>query len=227
MCIHHLIAALAFSVIASVGLAASVPAPSAQAPGSEGSAGVPPHVPRFGRTRPVVAVVGENRFTELTNYVVPFGVLQASGVADVVALGTQAGPMQMFPALKFQPRGTVAEFDARVPEGADYVIVPAVHHTDDAALLSRVSSQAAKGATIVGVCDGVWVLANAGLLKGHQAVAALGACRTWNVESENRPQRGQFLPDLQAHSPAMGQKDGEKWTAAVDCSRRFPSPTGS
>ena len=36
----------------------------------------------------------------------------------------------------------------------------------------------------------------------------LGACRTWGVESENRPQRGQFLPDLQAHSPAMGQKDG-------------------
>ncbi|MEY4561035.1 MAG: hypothetical protein RLZZ618_312, partial [Pseudomonadota bacterium] len=28
--------------------------------------------------------------------------------------------------------------------------------------------------------------------------------------------RGQFLPDLQAHSPAMGQKDGEKWTPAVD-----------
>ncbi len=26
----------------------------------------------------------------------------------------------------------------------------------------------------------------------------------------NRPQRGQFLPDLQPHSPAMGQKDGEK-----------------
>ncbi|MEY4564503.1 MAG: hypothetical protein RLZZ618_3780, partial [Pseudomonadota bacterium] len=39
-------------------------------------------------------------------------------------------------------------------------------------------------------------------------VPSPGACRTWNVESENRPQRGQFLPDLQAHSPAMGQKDG-------------------
>ena len=44
----------------------------------------------------------------------------------------------------------------------------------------------------------------------------LGACRTWGVESENWPQRGQFLPDLQPHSPAMGQKDGEKWTAAAD-----------
>ncbi len=57
----------------------------------------------------------------------------------------------------------------------------------------------------------------------------LGVCRTWSVESENRrfhqnqPQRGQFLPDLQPHSPAMGQKDGvleerrsQKWTAAAD-----------
>jgi len=43
----------------------------------------------------------------------------------------------------------------------------------------------------------------------------LGGCQAWGAESENRPQRGQFLPDLQAHSPAMGQEDGEKWTAAV------------
>ncbi len=42
------------------------------------------------------------------------------------------------------------------------------------------------------------------------------------AESENRPQRGQFLPDLQAHSPAMGQKDGEKWTAADDLQPATP-----
>ena len=56
----------------------------------------------------------------------------------------------------------------------------------------------------------------------------LAACRTYGVDSENRPQRGQFLPDLQAHSPAMGQKDGvleerrsQKWTAAVDSQPTF------
>ncbi len=32
------------------------------------------------------AIVGENQFTELTDYVVPYGVLSASGVADVQAL---------------------------------------------------------------------------------------------------------------------------------------------
>jgi exodeoxyribonuclease V alpha subunit len=45
---------------------------------------------------------------------------------------------------------------------------------------------------------------------------SLGACRTWIVDSENRPQRDQFLPDLQPNSRAIGQKDGEKWAAAVD-----------
>ena len=44
-------------------------------------------------------------------------------------------------------------------------------------------------------------------------VDALGACRAWGVASEKRPQRGQFLPDLQAHSSTMGQKAGKNWTA--------------
>ena len=59
-------------------------------------------------------------------------------------------------------------------------------------------------------------------MKPIDFFARLGACRTWGVESENRPQRAQFLPDLQAHSPAMGQKDGEKWTAAVDLQPTIP-----
>ena len=46
--------------------------------------------------------------------------------------------------------------------------------------------------------------------------AGQGACRTWAVESENRPQRGQFLQDLQTHNPAMGQKAGEQWSTAGD-----------
>lgn len=61
------------------------------------------------------------------------------------------------------------------------------------------------------------------LLGAHSLFdITLGACRAWGVESENRPQRGQFLPGLQAHSPAMGQKDGEKWTAAVNLQPTIP-----
>jgi putative intracellular protease/amidase len=131
---------------------------------------LPAYQPRFGRHRPLVAVVAENYYTELTDYVVPYGILAASGAADVVALATQPGPVRMFPApMKLAPQATTAAFDARHPEGADYVIVPAVHRDDDPALLAWVAAQAHKGATIVGVCDGVWVLAHAGLLEGRRA----------------------------------------------------------
>ncbi|WP_246072741.1 phosphoserine phosphatase SerB [Extensimonas perlucida] len=45
--------------------------------------------------------------------------------------------------------------------------------------------------------------------------AQLGACRALGVESENAPQRGQFLPDSPPHSGTMGQEDGKKWAAAA------------
>ncbi|NJL98502.1 MAG: transcriptional regulator [Synechococcaceae cyanobacterium SM2_3_2] len=131
---------------------------------------IPPYVARFGRSDPIIVVVGENTFTELTDYVVPFGVFSESGVTQVFALATKAGPMQMFPALRIQPQKTTSEFDIDFPQGADYVIVPAVHKPNDPDLIQWVLSQAKKGATIVGICDGVWVVANGGLLTGRRAV---------------------------------------------------------
>ncbi|MBP0624091.1 DJ-1/PfpI family protein [Cupriavidus consociatus] len=131
---------------------------------------LPAYQPRFGRTRPVVAVVAENYYTELSDYVVPYSILSASNAADVHALATQPGTVRMFPAsLTITPQATTDDFDKRFPEGADYVIVPAVHRDDDPKLVGWVAAQARKGATVVGVCDGVWVLGRAGLLEGRNA----------------------------------------------------------
>ncbi|MDH4567250.1 transcriptional regulator [Pseudomonas sp. BN414] len=128
-----------------------------------------PYQPRFGREQPLVAVVGENRMTELVDYLVPFGLLSRAGVAAVIALSTREGPLQMMPALRLEAQATTAEFEQRYPQGADYLIVPAVHHSDDPALTAFVAGQAAKGATVVGICDGVLVLGHAGLLHGRRA----------------------------------------------------------
>lgn len=134
------------------------------------SVSIEKYVPRFEGDQPVIAVVGDNKFTELTDYVVPWGILTEADIADVHALSIKEGPIQMFPALTIQPQQTVNDFDAQFPEGADYVIVPAVHNSDDPELLSWVRDQAEKGATIVGICDGVWVVAHAGLLENKKAV---------------------------------------------------------
>jgi transcriptional regulator GlxA family with amidase domain len=129
---------------------------------------IPQFQPRFGRTRPLVAVVGENSGTVVSDFVIPYGVLAQSGVADVVSLGTQPGLLRLSP-LTIKPDSTVAEFDKRFPNGADYVFVPAVEKRDDPTLISWVASQASKGATMISICNGAIVLANAGITKGHRA----------------------------------------------------------
>ncbi|MDF1481945.1 hypothetical protein [Extensimonas sp. H3M7-6] len=50
----------------------------------------------------------------------------------------------------------------------------------------------------------------------------LAACRTLGVDSENAPQRDQFLPDSPPHSGTMGQEDGKKWAAAAHSQPTIP-----
>ncbi|WEX09418.1 DJ-1/PfpI family protein [Chelativorans sp. AA-79] len=122
-----------------------------------------------GGERPLIAVVGINDATETTDYLVPTGILRRAGVADVVMLATGPGPVQLYPALKVEPDATIAEFDAAHPQGADYVIVPAMSRDDDPAVLAWLQSQSRKGARIIGVCAGAKVVGAAGLLDGRRA----------------------------------------------------------
>jgi len=119
--------------------------------------------------RPLIAIIAINSGTETTDYLMPYGILRRADVADVVALATGPGPVRLFPALTVMPQATTAAFDARHPEGADYVIVPAMHRDDDPAALAWIRAQAAKGAIVIGVCAGAKVVAAAGLLDGRRA----------------------------------------------------------
>ncbi|PIP01183.1 DJ-1/PfpI family protein [Pleomorphomonas carboxyditropha] len=121
------------------------------------------------RQRPLAAIVGLNDATETTDYLLPYGVLKRANVADVVSLATGPGPVRLFPALVVQPDATIAAFDAAHPEGADYVIVPAMSRDDDPAAIAWLRDQARKGATIIGICAGAKVVAAAGLLDGKRA----------------------------------------------------------
>jgi len=165
---------------------------------------LPLYQPRFGRERPVIAIVAQNRMTELVDYVVPLGVLRRSGSAEVLALATEPGPVQLMPALKIQPQATMTEFERRYPQGADYLIVPAVHDSEDPALLAFVQAQARKGATVIGICDGALVLGNAGLLHGRHATGH------WY----SRDQRLENYPDTHWEENRRYVADGKVITTA-------------
>lgn len=177
--------ALASFAIHQSGMAATAPLPPApiRAVADQATEKIAPYVPRFGRSRALVAVVGQNAGTVLSDYVIPYGVLAQSGVADVVSLATQAGVLKMAP-LTINPDHTVATFDQLHPEGADYVIVPAVGKHDDPTLLAWVAAQARKGATLVSICNGSLVLAKAGLTRGHRAT---GHWSTYRARLDDYP----------------------------------------
>ena len=159
---------------------------------------------RPGRDKPVVAVVGYNGGTELIDFVVPYGVLMRSGTAQVLAVSTQPGPLKMLPALKIQPDLTIEEFDARFRDGADYVIVPAVVKPANTGLVAWIAAQSAKGATVVSICDGAFVVANAGLFKGRRATAHFGS----------ESYRKKHYPDTQWISNVRYVADGKVMSSA-------------
>lgn len=149
------------------------------------AAPLPRYQPRAGRTRPLIAVLGYNGGTETTDYIVPYGILAGSGVADVIALSSEPGDMKLLPALRIRAQATMAEFDARHPDGADYVIVPNLNEgSDEPNILQWVKAQSRRGAVIVGVCDGVVTLSNAGLLDGRTAT---GHWHTLDMFEKKRP----------------------------------------
>lgn len=144
---------------------AAVPAPVPQAETDAMLAHLKP--PK--RARPLVAVIGLNDATETTDYLMPTGILRRAGIADVVTLSTEPGPIKLYPALSVEADATIAAFDEQHPEGADYVIVPAMSRDDDPAVAAWLRRQAGGGAIVVAICAGAKVVAAAGLLDGRRA----------------------------------------------------------
>jgi putative intracellular protease/amidase len=130
--------------------------------------------PRAGRTRPVIAVLAQNAGVELADYVTPFGVLAQSKVADVLSVSTEPGIVNMRP-LQVEAQLTLDSFDGMHPEGADYVVVPAVRDPKDPRLLGFVRAQSQKGATIVSICLGALAVANTGLMDGRRVTSHWGS----------------------------------------------------
>lgn len=136
------------------------------------------------RARPLIAIIGINDMTETTDYLMPYGILKRADIADVVTLATGPGPVTLFPVLKVEPDATIAAFDAAHPDGADYVIVPAMSRDDDPAVLQWIRRQAEQGAVIVGICAGGKVVAATGLLDGRRATTHWFYLKDWR---DNHP----------------------------------------
>ncbi len=114
---------------------------------------------------PRVAIITQNAGTEITDLLVPFAVLSDAGV-DVQVVATSEGPVTLWPEFEMVELPTIAEIE---PDEFDLLIVPAVLNADDPLLQQFVKDFASRGGLTASICDGVNVLAIAGLLDGRDA----------------------------------------------------------
>lgn len=141
--------------------------------------------------RPVVAVLAHPDGTETTDFLVPHALLQQSGVATVHAVAPHAGRIPLMPALEVDVDWDLARFDAQHPHGADYVVVPALHRSNDPEVLHWLQKQRRQGATVLAICAGSLVLAQAGLLDGRGYTG-----HWWDRNTLRRQaQQTHFVPD--------------------------------
>lgn len=118
--------------------------------------------------RPVVALLALNEGTEMTDLLLPHAVLRRADVAELRIVAPRAGRVALYPALAVEGAQDLAAFDRAHPDGADYVIVPAMRDDDDPAVTGWLRRQAEGGARVIGVCSGVRVVGQAGLLDGRR-----------------------------------------------------------
>lgn len=148
----HILSAVTLAVVAHL----SIPAPmSAQ---------------HYERAKPVIAVIADSAGTELTDFMVPHATLSEAGIARVVTVALHPGRIRLVPGTVYiEPDLTMAAFDAANPRGADYVIVPALVDHENPAIAAWIRQQAARGATIVSICEGARTAALAEVFDGRRA----------------------------------------------------------
>jgi putative intracellular protease/amidase len=152
------------------------------------------------RGRPVITIVALNEATEVTDLLVPYGVLQRADVADITVVAERSTPVPLHPfsrlgmgpeLLRIEPQSTTRAFDERYPDGADYIVVPAIMPRDNQFIMDWIVAQYGKGAKIVSVCAGALTVGAGGLLDGRRATTH------WSYISDLREAHPtmQWVPD--------------------------------
>jgi putative intracellular protease/amidase len=172
--------------------APSAPRPAAMAvPVDEQAATIAALAPPR-RTRPVIAIATRNEGTEVSDFLSIYGIIKRADLADVSVVAEHDEPVRLYySTMSIDPDATLAAFDQAHPDGADYVLVPAMDPGTDPAIAAWLKAQRDKGATIVSVCNGSRMLSTAGLLTGRRATGH------WSARDELRQNNPtmQWVPD--------------------------------
>ena len=148
-------------------------------------AGELPAPPTHDPDKPTAVVLLSNRGSEVTDVLAPYEVLSESGAFNVYAAAPERRPATLSGGLDVLPQLSLAELDRRREgEVSDLVVVPAMWDVGSAGqrLVAEWLKEHVDGTgTVMSVCDGAEVLADAGLLDGRRATANWANISRWEA----------------------------------------------
>lgn len=150
---------------------------------AKGQIGNLPAPPAHDPGKPTAVVLLGNQGAEVTDVLAPYEVLTASGAFNVYAVAPERDVVTLSGGLDIVPHLSFAELDRRLGGGEpDVVVVPAMPDVGSAAhqpVAEWLRKHAAGTGTVMSVCDGAEVLADAGLLDGRRATTHWTAFDGW------------------------------------------------
>jgi transcriptional regulator GlxA family with amidase domain len=142
-----------------------------------------PAPPRHDPDKPTAVVLLSNQGSEVTDVLAPYEVLSESGAFNVYAAAPEREAVTLSGGLEVLPQLSLAEVDRRLGgEDPDVIVVPAMPDVGSAEHrpVAEWLREHAKGSgTVVSVCNGAEVLADAGLLDGRRATANWANIAKW------------------------------------------------
>jgi putative intracellular protease/amidase len=171
-------------LVAIVGVKASL-ADRYEAPPAAANVAVDAHPgpPEHDPEKPTAVVLLGNQGSEVTDVLAPYEVLSESGVFNVYAAAPDREVATLSGGLDVLPQLTLSEVDKRLEgDDPDVIVVPAmwgVGSAEHRPVAGWLKEHAGGTGTVVSVCDGAEVLADAGLLDGRRATANWANISRW------------------------------------------------
>jgi putative intracellular protease/amidase len=152
-------------------------------------AGEFPAPPRHDLDKPTAVVLLSNQGSEVTDVLAPYEVLSESGAFNVYAAAPEREVATLSGGLDVLPQLSLAELDRRLGgEDPDVIVVPAMWDVGSAGhrpVAEWLREHAEGTTTVMSVCDGAEVLADAGLLDGRRATANWARIAKWERRYPN------------------------------------------
>ena len=172
------------ALIGAVGMPAAEAARYATPPAvANGSGEVYPAPPTHDAGKPTAVVVLSNAGSEVTDVLAPYQVLAESGAFNVYVAAPERRAVTLSGGLEILPQLSLAELHHRLGgKNPDVIVVPAMWGVGSPAhrpVAEWLREHAAGSGTVVSVCDGAKVLADAGLLGGRRATANWARIEEW------------------------------------------------